>query len=437
MSKQILKQTIAAATIFSFLTLQIFQPTQLKAQSKTKATTKQSVARASSVVKMTDTMLKETSVIRSLPILRPVKSGTQTRTQIEQMLLNNLNKEINTDEIRAVELTLKKLGLVTSNFDYRSLVVKLLTEQVAGFYEPKSKKFYLADWISIDAQKPIMVHELTHALQDQHFDLERFDNWSKTESDSRLAITALVEGDATAAMYKYILENPLVAIKAFASMGNINSEQLNNAPRVIRESFGFPYQQGTEFVGRLYNKGGWDMVSSAYTTLPQSTEQILHIEKYLKGEQPIKISLPDLSSDLGQDWKLIENNVNGEWGYYLTIVDFMSGNEEAAAAVAGWGGDRFNVYATKKNEVVFVAQTAWDSDKDASEFYNAYAKRTDKRYGELTRVSDASPKALEATYWRTKEGQVVLMRNASKVLILEGIPDNVSTQNLIAKIWRG
>jgi hypothetical protein len=179
------------------------------------------------------------------------------------------------------------------------------------------------------------------------------------------------------------------------------------------------------------------MVSSAYTTLPQSTEQILHIEKYLKGEQPIKISLPDLSSDLGQDWKLIENNVNGEWGYYLTIVDFMSGNEEAAAAVAGWGGDRFNVYATKKNEVVFVAQTAWDSDKDASEFYNAYAKRTDKRYGELTRVSDASPKALEATYWRTKEGQVVLMRNASKVLILEGIPDNVSTQNLIAKIWRG
>jgi hypothetical protein len=257
-----------------------------------------------------------------------------------------------------------------------------------------------------------MVHELTHALQDQHFDLERFEKWSKTESDSRLAVTALIEGDATGVMYQYILANPLTAIKAMASMGKGSSEQFNNTPRVLRESFTFPYIQGADFAGRLFRKGGWEMVSSAYSSLPQSTEHILHVEKYLNGEQPIKISLPDLSAELGQDWKLIENNVNGEWGYYLTLADFMSGNEEAAAAAAGWGGDRLNVYATQKNEVVFIAQTAWDSDKDAIEFYNAYAKRTDKRYGELTRVSGVNPKLLEATYWRTKEGQVVLIRNA-------------------------
>jgi hypothetical protein len=145
--------------------------------------------------------------------------------------------------------------------------------------------------------------------------------------------------------------------------------------------------------------------------------------------------LPDLSAELGADWKQLHNDVNGEWGYYLQIVDFLSGNEEAAKACAGWGGDRYTVYANKKDEVVFLAKTSWDSDKDAQEFFDAYAKRTSKRYTTEKQTNEISQGVMQGAFWKTSEGQVILMKNASNVLILEGVPDDVRAENLIAKMW--
>lgn len=436
MSKQILKQTLAALTIFSFLTVIFLKPIESNAQVKARpAAAKQSLAKSAAVVKMTDAMLKETSVIRELPILRPVKSGTKSRAQIEQMVLKNINEESTPESIKTDELTLKKLGLVPKDFDYRALVLKLLTEQIAGFYSPKTKEFFLADWLPLEGQKPVMVHELTHVLQDQHFDLQRFEKWSKNESDSRLAISALIEGDAVGAMMQYMIRNPLTAIKSMSSVDTGSSEQFNNAPRALRETFIFPYVQGAEFTARLYSKGGWELVSSAYKSLPQSTEHILHVDKYLMGEQPVKVALPNLSSELGSNWKQVHNDVNGEWGYYLQMVDFLSGNEESAKAVAGWGGDRFSVYTNNKNEVVFLARTVWDSDKDAQEFFDAYAKRTMKRYGLENQANKIAQGVIQAVNFKTNEGQVILLRNASNVLILEGVPDNIKAENLISKMW--
>jgi hypothetical protein len=99
-----------------------------------------------------------------------------------------------------------------ARFAYRPFLIKLLTEQVAGYYDPKAQQFYLADWIEIDGQKPVMAHELTHALQDQHFNLKRFDNWPKGDSDAELAAHALIEGDATLAMTLYLTKHPMIAL---------------------------------------------------------------------------------------------------------------------------------------------------------------------------------------------------------------------------------
>jgi hypothetical protein len=96
--------------------------------------------------------------------------------------MKNLDDEITPADMHASEVTLKKLGLAPPDFQYRAFMIRLLTEQVAGYYEPKTRQFYLADWIDIDGQKPIMAHELTHALQDQHFNLRRFDHWPKGDS---------------------------------------------------------------------------------------------------------------------------------------------------------------------------------------------------------------------------------------------------------------
>lgn len=434
MSKPIFKRTIAALTIFTFIAFSFFQPLRSNAQIKSGKTANRNLSKSATVVKMTDAMMNETSKIRELPILRPVKSGTKTRTQIQQMVLKNLEQTNSTENIKAEELLMKKLGLVPKDFDYRLLIKNLLTEQIAGFYDPKTKEFFLADWLSLDAQKPVMIHELTHVLQDQHFDLLRFEKWSKNESDSRLAVSALIEGDAVGAMAQYMIRNPLTAIKSM-TLDNNSSNEFNNAPRALRESFIFPYRQGSEFAARLYSKGGWSLVSSAYKNLPQSTEHILHVEKYLAGEKPVKIELPNLSSELGEDWKQVENNVNGEWGYYLFLADFVSGSEEAAKAVTGWGGDRYTVYTNKKDEVVFLARTAWDSEKDAQEFFDAYTKRTNNRYGVQNQTSSLSQGILQGAFWKTNEGQVILLKNSTNILILEGLPDSLNAEKLISKMW--
>jgi hypothetical protein len=134
-----------------------------------------SSARNAAIVAATTEVLKETSEIRELAILRPVKSGAQSREAIEQMLVKNLNEQVTPAEMHATELALRKFGLAPKDFQYRSFIIKLLTEQVAGYYDPRSQRFHLADWLEVEGQKPVMSHELTHALQDQHFNLRRFE----------------------------------------------------------------------------------------------------------------------------------------------------------------------------------------------------------------------------------------------------------------------
>ncbi len=437
MSKQLLKSALTLLVAFSVVTLSALHPTQAQKTEKSK----QHFSRTSSVMRLTDEMFKETSKIRELPILRSIKSGTKSRTDIERMVTLESKSEDKLEEIRRQEVILKRLGLAPKDFDYRSLMIKSSGASIAGYYLPSTKSFYLADWIPIEGQKPVMAHELTHALQDQHFDLSRFEKIPKSESDYRLAFKSLIEGDAMAVMTVYRLRNPQMDMKyemaMRKAMGTPDYELSNKIPHGLSETSYFPYKQGGEWVGRLYNRGGWNAITSAFKNPPQSTEQILHLEKYLRNEAPVKIELPDLSSMLGPDWKQIEYNVNGEWGYYQILIDFLSGTEETERAAAGWGGDRFTAYENSKHNVLFAAMTAWDSDKDAKEFYNAYSKRTDKLYGATLRVDGILPNTLEAIYWQTNTGKVILFRNASKVLILEGVPDSANAQLLIQKMWTG
>src|SRR3989440_12897217 len=256
-----------------------------------------SAARNAALIAATVDVLKETSEIRQLSILRPVQSSTQSRAEIERTLIKNLDEEMTAAQAHASEVTLRKLGLAPDGFQYRALMTRLLTEQVAGYYDPKTQQFHLADWIDLDGQKPIMAHELTHALQDQHFNLRRFEHWPKGDSDAELAAHALIEGDATLAMALYVANNPLRALAFLKSLGStgLPSEELDKAPRALRETLLFPYQDGEKWVNALYKRGGWNEVSQAFTTLPQSTEQILHPEKYFAHEAPVMVTLPDIA----------------------------------------------------------------------------------------------------------------------------------------------
>jgi hypothetical protein len=394
-------------------------------------------AKSAAITAATDAVLRETSELRQLAILRPVKSGAQSRAEIERMIIKNMDEETTPQEMRASELALKKLGLVPADFEYRPFIIRLLTEQVAGYYDPKAQQFYLADWIDLDGQEPVMAHELTHALQDQHFNLRRFEKWPKGDSDAELAAHALVEGDATLAMIRYVARDLKRAIAFTQSMASnkSSSEQIDSAPRALRETLLFPYEQGTEWVTALYRRGGWARVSQAFTELPQSTEQILHSEKYFTREAPVKIEVPDVRSQLGAGWKRVDYDVNGEWSYYLILDEYLKSEAESKRAAAGWGGDRYAVYEGPKPGDIFIAQlTAWDTENDAVEFFDAYAKRTERRY------KDASPTEHDKTgqlrAWHTGEGAVVIERRGSRVLILEGVPEKANVQSLMSALWK-
>ena len=435
MSKQINRRAVLAST-GCLLSLVVFINGSLVSAKLQRPAVAPRTSRSAAVIAATESVLKETSELRELSVLRDVKSGALSRTDIERNLIKNLDEDSTPAELHAAEVYLKALGLAPKEFDYRPFLIKLLAEQVAGYYDPKVQQFYLADWIELEGQKPVMAHELTHALQDQHFNLRRFEKWPKGDSDAELAAHALIEGDATLAMTVYLTKYPLVALAFVRSMGATDaaSEQFKLAPRALRESLLFPYAQGSAWATQVFRRGGWKNVSDAFSKLPQSTEQILHVDKYFAYEAPVKLTIPDLNGALGPMWKRLEADVNGEWGLYLCLDEFLKDEEESKRAAAGWGGDRFALYENGKTGEVFIVQyTAWDTENDASEFFAAYAKRIDKRYLNAKALSEnASADRLE---WETNAGKVLLERRGQRVMILEGIPPAVKVDTLVHAAW--
>jgi hypothetical protein len=435
MSKQINRTLIVAAlgSLWLLGLLVIVSGASAKPQRPAVAP---SAARNAAVVATTEAVLKETSELRELSIIRDVKSGALSRAEIQRMLVKNLNEDSTPEEMHSAEVFLKVLGLAPREFNYRPFLINLLTEQVAGYYDPKVQQFYLADWIELDGQKPVMAHELTHALQDQHFNLRRFEKWPKGDSDAELAAHALIEGDATLAMTLYLAKHPLVALAFMRSLSStdVASEQIKLAPRALRDSLLFPYEQGSAWATQVYRRGGWKMVSDAFTRLPQSTEQILHVDKYFADEAPVKLKLPELKGTLGPTWRRLDTDVNGEWGLYLCVDEFLKNTDESQRATAGWAGDRFALYeGPKPGEAFFAQYTAWDTENDATEFFAAYAKRTEKRYFDAKVLTEnASADRLE---WQTSSGKVVLERRGKRVMILEGIPTNVKLETLVRAAW--
>ncbi len=429
--------------------------------------TTSAAARNAALIAATQEVLKETSDVRQLAILRPVQSSTQSRAEIERAVIKNLDEDTSPADLHASEVMLKKLGLAQPDFQYRALMIRLLTEQVAGYYEPKTQQFHLADWIDIDGQKPIMAHELTHALQDQHFNLRRFEHWPKGDSDAELAAHALIEGDATLAMAMYVASNPFRALAFLKSMGaaGIATEELDKAPRALRETLLFPYQEGLNWTRTLYKDGGWKDVSDAFTTLPQSTEQVMHPEKYFAHESPVKVTLPDVTSLLngrgqrsevsGQQtkikqralasslqplasWKKLASDVNGEWGCYLILDQFLKSPAESHRAAAGWAGDRFALYESAKGDVLYVSLSTWDTENDAREFFDAYVKRTELRYPDSNRSDFHKPEnsLFNSLNLKTNQGLVSVELRGKRVLIAEGAPVSERHDGLLPALWR-
>jgi len=374
---------------------------------------------------------KAASRVRGLKFNAEVDYQVVDRSGVQDLLVARMNEELPPGQLEKISVAYAKLGLVEAGVNLRDLLVALYSEQLAAFYDQKKKKLYSVEGLPFsDAfKKVLMIHELTHALQDQNFDLSTLPLECKNNDDIALAALSLVEGDATLVLTQYMREGARLGLKDILSSVTMGQKQILEAPRVIRKNLLFPYAEGVRFVTELFRDGGWETVNRAYKDLPQSTEQILHPEKYSdKRDDPVPIVLPDFSSVAGKNWDLLENNVLGELNTRILFTEFL-GSIRAIRPSRGWGGDRFHVYRVENgNETLLIWATAWDTEKDREEFVSYYLKAVRKKYKEkeFTTIEGKDYVSL------TSADVVIWLGWAEKRALVLEAPDDAT---LLAMVW--
>lgn len=358
----------------------------------------------------------EVEQLRELDSDAPLALTFMTPEELRDWLVEELAEDYSPEEARRDVRVYAALELLPPETDLYTLTLALYTEQIAGFYDNDQDQMTVVnDETGLDAlDKIVFAHEYTHDLQDQFLGLDDLQAYRESaDEDAARAVTALIEGDAQTVTLLYLF-NHLGELDPSA-LEAIQTDQFDAAPAVLREELTFPYMAGMTFVQAIRRQGGWDAVNAAYDAPPQSTEQILHPEKYMAGEAPIIVSLPPLTDTLGTDWQLIQENTLGEFLLNLCL-DVHLPDGAAKDASAGWGGDRFALYeqpATGGALLLFV--TAWDSEAEATEFASAYATFAEVKYGEPATSEDAL-----GTWWQDEKNTTLLSTNDCQVIVIIG-----------------
>ncbi|MBI4493838.1 MAG: hypothetical protein HY690_13685 [Chloroflexi bacterium] len=322
-------------------------------------------------------------------------------------------------EITTTQKLLRLLGLIPAGLDLAREQVEVAGVQVLGTYSAEDKQIAVVDDGELDAQaKVTLAHELTHALQDQHFDLAALTSQEPRNSDRDLAIQALVEGDATlTARIFATLSLSGAELRELASPADPQALQAPDGPEALREELRFVYLGGANFVQDLLADGGWEAVNAAYQRPPQSTEQVLHPDRYLVHEAPSIPSLGNATQALGPEWGLLREDTLGELDLQLTFRQFLP-FFIATQAAAGWGGDRYQLLERRDDGfLALVLTTTWDSSRDAQEFFMAYADLVAARYRGAAIPRQDQPRL---RVWSTPDGVIWLQGDEARVVLAIG-----------------
>jgi hypothetical protein len=298
---------------------------------------------------------------RSRPVPQRVSPAVARREGLE-----DLDRSYPASRRRADEEVLKLLGLIEPGVDLRSISASVFGEGVAGYYDPRSKRLRIVSGTAPDAlSEMVLAHELTHALEDQRFGLAVSEGES---DDAALARLALVEGSATMVMQQYLLRH-IGAEKALGGLLGSAFQTGPDLPKFLQDQLIFPYIGGMQFVQSLVQRGGgsWKLVDLAdRVRVPDSTEQVLHPDKWVAVEAPlpVRVDVP-----LHDDWRRMTSGTWGEW----QTNELLGGDAESASA--GWGGDRYELWqrgtcpsAPCRDQDVLVMRWRWDTRRDAREF---------------------------------------------------------------------
>ena len=338
--------------------------------------------------------------LRGLSFLKPVIYRQIPRTELPNILRQKLTQQVPDQEFESEGVALSALGLLPAGVDLKKTYLALLGEQIGAFYDQHSGELYTFSGQSLEntQNRVILAHELTHALEDQHFHLAGLPLEAKGNDDQALSASALVEGDATLVMDRYMLDNMSSAVlrDSVASALTTDVRQFVAAPRYLRETLVFPYLKGQEFCQALYAPGGWQALAEAFRHPPSSTSQILHPERFFAQprQEPLDIVFGEITVNGHQP---IADNVAGEFGVRQLLSGWLKDDAKAAELAAHWTGDHYLVYGDAKTNS-YLWKCAWASEDAARQFAAAAQVGWRTRYG----VEPAKNLASEASRALTK-----------------------------------
>jgi hypothetical protein len=359
--------------------------------------------------------------IRGLESIEPVEPLFLTTDELRAQLEADLAEDYSPEQARLDVLVLSAFDFLEPDFDLYNFTIDLLTEQVAGYYDTETKEFVL---VGDDAQFSALeqwthAHEYTHALQDQHFDLGLL-NDDSLDSEAAFALRALAEGDATLVQSIYLTGGYFSQAQLFeilTSAGEIDTTIFDSAPPILARELEFPYKEGLIFAQALYDRDGFAAIDEAWQNLPQSTEQIIHPDRYLAGDSPQIVSLPPLTDTLGLGWQLLQEDILGEF-YLREYLSQQLSSVEVTAAATGWGGDRFAVYHHEEDgRLVMVLRLVWDTPADGDEFAATYAQYPARLLG-----GPAEDQADGGRCWRGSDDLICLYHADGETVIIRA-PD--------------
>ncbi|MBI3475781.1 MAG: hypothetical protein HY010_08615 [Acidobacteria bacterium] len=429
---------------------------------------------ATDLFKSVDEILKFASEETKLPIKDEVKRRLVDRGEVQAFVEKNMKEDKDTQRLQRSEVVLKKFGLLPRNFDLQTFLIALLKEQVAGYYDPKTRTVNLLNWVEAEVQRPVLAHELTHALQDQSFGLEKWmragvpDSGHASEPSPEDIVTdevqtarqAVVEGQAMVTLLDYtlaptgktMLDLPQIAdaLKQGMLVGTADTPTFQSAPIFLKDTMTFPYRYGMDFTAALLKAGGKGLAfAGALNNPPHSTREIMEPDTYLAHEKLDPIKMLDFDKDF-KNYARFDIGAIGEFDVAV-LVEQYAGGDKARELYPHWRGGYYFAGRPKGDKSAplgLLYASRWSSSEKAAEFAAVYAKALAQRYqrpralGADGKVSDNAPpvdswRTLRGRHaWLTEEGPVVIEVRGDAVLISESL-DQDTTKRVTEDFWNG
>jgi hypothetical protein len=452
------------------------QPGSAQAAQNPAAATHITPEQARQLFSLVDELIQFSSDETGLPIKSAVKRQLTTRTAVESYLEEKFNEDEDSKRLQRDEIVLKKFGLLDRDFALKPFLLALLKEQIEAYYDSKTKTVNMLDWVGVDEQKPVLAHELTHALQDQHSDLEKWDDQTPDDvsTDSAgdsdhlardemdTARDAVAEGQATAVMMDYILkpmgkslikDPEVLDIVKDQMTGSEDSPVMARAPLLLSESMLFPYREGLSFEQDLWmDQGQAAAFAGALDRPPTSSWEIINPREYEKKHIPAVPLLPDIHPLVDALYRPYDIGQVGQLDLHI-LAELFGGEAAASDLTPAWNGGLYwagqlrsattpaEQDSTKSLAIFYLS--AWRNDASAQAFARLYSDSLGRKYSTLKvgvpgdsssspgRKSDAATSApapaansdgtVEQVY-STNEGPVVITTRGRLVFVSESFP---------------